>query len=103
MGEGVLVMIQVSLRLYGVFRRFAAKGGASGAARSEILLELPPGSTLAHLKLELVKFLASAEPAFPAERWVDDSAFADSERVLRDDTRMFDSCSLALLPPVCGG
>jgi molybdopterin converting factor small subunit len=86
----------VRLRLFGAFRD-AAEGG-------ELRLEVPPGSTVAHLRSRVKEALARARATRSHDHLVDLSAVASDSAILPESHRLgeADVC-LSILPPVCGG
>lgn len=88
-------MIQIRLRLFGAFRKYHEGG--------EISLDLPERSGLSELRSALAARLAESHPGFGEARLLEDSAFADESAILPPDVRFERDCSVAVLPPVCGG
>ncbi len=84
--------MRVRLRLFGAFR--------DADARGELVLDLPPGSTVALLRAHLKAALAAPRHA----QLVDVSALASDAGLLPDSDVLggADVC-LSVLPPVCGG
>lgn len=86
-------MKQVNLQLFGAFSDLDAS--------REIALEVA-GSTVADLRQALREQLPVRFPGFRAGL-LDYSAFADQQRVLRDQEALPADGKVAILPPVSGG
>lgn len=91
----MLFVIEVKVRLFGAFRKY-------GDGR-EIVLELPERSGLSELRSALAACLAENYPEFDEARLLEESAFADETAILASGARFEKNCSVAVLPPVCGG
>jgi molybdopterin converting factor small subunit len=89
--------IQVQVRLFGAFRKYAT---------DELIVELPRGSRVGALRRRLADELRRRCPTFVDEALLDVSVLADAHRVLADGDVVDGGAgrvSLAVLPPVCGG
>jgi molybdopterin converting factor small subunit len=88
---------RVRLRLFGALREVAA-----GA---ELTFEVPPGTTVAHLRGYVKEALARTPPARRHDNLVDLSALASDSAVLPESHLLDDGADvcLSMLPPVCGG
>lgn len=88
-------MIEVKVRLFGAFRKY-------GDGR-EIAVELPERSGLNELKSALAGKLRAEHAGFSGDGLLASSAFANEAAILSPDVRFERGCSIAVLPPVCGG
>lgn len=88
-------MIQIKIRLFGAFRNYG--NGES------IELEVPRNSSVEDVKDFFSKKLHSLHPDFHNTGLILDSVLASEDEVLDARSRLVSSCSLAILPPVCGG
>lgn len=79
-------MITVRIRLFGMLR--------SLGHGDHVELQLPAGSTITELREALATKLGAA---------VQSAAIADEQELLPKTTKLTQSCTLAALPPVCGG
>jgi molybdopterin converting factor small subunit len=89
--------VQVDVRLFGAFRKYAPDA---------VSLEVPRGTTVAALRQRLAAALRREWPTFHEQGLLDVSVFADDERILADDEQVGVDArrvALAILPPVCGG
>lgn len=88
--------VHLRLRLFGAFRDLS-RGG-------ELTLEVPPGTTVAGLRVHVKEALARAAPARHHEQLVELSAIATDSAILPEGHLLGDAdVSLSILPPVCGG
>ena len=88
-------MITVELRLFGAFRKYA--GGAT------IPVEVPAGCKVGALKESIAQELGRRRPDLRDNQLVFESALANEQELLQDQDEIHASCTLAILPPVCGG
>ena len=88
-------MIQVKIRLFGKFRNYG--NGES------IELEVMKYSNVDEVKNIFTKKLQSLHPEFKNLELILDSVLASEDEVLDSSSKLTSSCSLAILPPVCGG
>jgi molybdopterin converting factor small subunit len=88
---------RVRLRLFGAFRD--AAGG------DELRLEVPSGTTVAHLRAHVKEALARTRPARRHDHLVEVSALASDSAILPESHLVGDGgdVCLSILPPVCGG
>lgn len=89
-------MIDIEVRLFGAFRRYEKDG-------PRIQLSVPVGTTVEQVKEQLALELRARFPAFSDDTLIRVSAIADDRSVLDSKSTLSKSCSLAILPPVCGG
>lgn len=89
-------MIQVEFKYFGAFRDFKDLSKVSKLRFSE-----PP--SVADIKKALIQEFQKQRGDTSAEGLVVDSAVSNEEAVLGMDDRVDHSCTLFLLPPVCGG
>jgi molybdopterin converting factor small subunit len=85
--------IKVEISLFGAFRKYN-----SGVVQ----FEFNEGKTCEQVKWALGDYLQSRYPDFDKEL-VQTSVLADDKSVLASSTLIERNCSLAVLPPVCGG
>lgn len=86
--------IYLSIKMFGAFRKY----------HPDILtIEVGQGTTAHSIKSAIATALRAANPAFRDNELIDKSALADNVRVFKEDDLITASCSLAILPPVCGG
>lgn len=85
-------MIEIKVRLFGLFRSYGLG--------SEVVLEVPAGTSLNRFKEE---FKAKFGSQIGDSKIVDESAIASESRVLKPEDSLSLPCTLAILPPVCGG
>ena len=85
--------IEIHVRFFGVFRKFSDG--------SETRLQVPKGCTLREFKEHLARHLGD-RPGFDP-RMVEETMFANEERIYRLTERLDGPCTIATLPPVCGG
>ena len=88
---------RVRLRLFGALRD--AAGG------DELRLEVPSGTTVAHLRAHVKEALARMRPARRHDHLVEVSALASDSAILPESHLVSDGADvcLSILPPVCGG
>lgn len=88
-------MIEVRVKLFGAFRKY-------GDGR-EIVVELRERSGLGELKSALAEKLRVRHAGFSDGGLLASSAFAGESAILSSEVKFERSCSVAVLPPVCGG
>jgi len=88
-------MIEVELRLFGSFRRYSDT--------PSVIIRLPEKCTVHACKEIIAQELRRLRPEFGAGDLVFASALADDKAILQDRDEIQSSCTLAILPPVCGG
>ncbi len=87
---------RVRLRLFGAFRE--------AAGNPELTLEVPRGTTVAHLRVHVKEALSRTPSARRRDHLVDLSALASDSTILPESHALGDAeVSLSILPPVCGG
>jgi hypothetical protein len=91
-------MIQLEIRLFGAFKKYEIP-------EHRMELELDEPMNVARIKLLLSEHFSSRIPTFGEQgrNLVNDSALADEDEILNEESRIDRSCRLHLLPPVCGG
>ena len=91
-------MIELKFRMFGAFRKYERD-------LVPFVLRAEEPLTVAVAKDRLARRLGEIDEAFGAagDQLVKDSAIANETRVLSPDTVLTGSCTLSLLPPVCGG
>lgn len=87
--------VTLSIRLFGALRQYSES--------KPIVITLPQGASLPQLKTALIQALKMDTPDFHHEALIDVCAFASDQAILPKDVLFQKSCSLSLLPPVCGG
>lgn len=80
--------INITMRLFGAFRKYG----------ESLTFAVPKGATPETVKERLTEKLGNG-----AAQLVRDSAIANEDEIMSDDAVLNGSCSLAILPPVCGG
>lgn len=80
--------VTISVRLFGAFRRFG----------DHVSFSVPAGAGVDAVKGALAVALGDVDLQLIAE-----SVLADDTAVLAQDATFTKDCSLAILPPVCGG
>ncbi len=96
-------MIRVHVKLFGAFRKFAVPGVQAEEQTQAIILELAQPTAVNELREHLALKLASLGTGFNDRGLIAESAFADENSVLEDQTVISGDTVLAILPPVCGG
>jgi len=86
--------MKVRIALYGALREADPQG--------YVELDVPPGSTVAHLRDQLAAHLREHAPAVNVGL-VRISAFATDEEILHNHRVVPEDVALAVLPPVSGG
>jgi len=86
--------MNVRIALYGALREADPRG--------YLELEVPPGSTIEHLRELLAAYLREHAPQVNAGL-VRISAFASTEEILHNHREVPGDAELAVLPPVSGG
>lgn len=87
-------MITLHISLFGVFRN-------SGA--SSVTLNVPRGSSIIEVKQLLAAQMQRDYPDFASNALFETAVLANDKRVLHNDEQFLEPCTLAILPPVCGG
>lgn len=88
-------MIQVTVRLFGAFR--------NKVPSDEVQFNLPGASNLSEVRSAFLTELTKCNPDFTSAELIKHSAFADDSKILNETSRIEKDCTLAILPPVCGG
>ena len=88
-------MIDVQLRLFGAFRSYSSE--------LSIPFTLPQACRVNEFKKLIAERLQDLNPELGKSDLVFDSAIANEREVLTEEDTIAESCSLAILPPVCGG
>ncbi len=88
-------MIHIELRLFGAFRKYSES--------ASIAIEIPNKCSVSSLKESIAMELKRRRPDLSESKLVFESALANENEILRDQEEIQASCSLAILPPVCGG
>ncbi|MEI7494276.1 MAG: hypothetical protein WCJ92_06760 [Alphaproteobacteria bacterium] len=86
--------LEVTLKLFGALRSYSKEGVV------KFLLASP--CSIEHLKEALAEFLKSDSPKELREI-ISKSAIGNETEILQEDTLLYKSTQLAILPPVCGG
>ncbi len=89
-------MIEIQVRLFGAFRKYEKN-------QALISLKIPELSSIEGVKNSIASHFKERFKDFSDEALIKDSAIADERRVLEANTLIERSCTLAILPPVCGG
>ena len=89
-------MIEIKVRLFGAFRKYETD-------QAFIFLEVPEASSVERVKTIIASHLSKRFMDFSDDQLIRDSVIADEKRVLEAGDIVNDSCTLAILPPVCGG
>ena len=89
-------MIEIKVRLFGTFRKYKVEG-------ESILLNSKEPITVSGLKKLLEARFKEVIPNFSDSQLIEDSAIADESQVLSLHHVIQSSCTLLILPPVCGG
>lgn len=88
-------MIHLKVRLFGAFRNYG---------NGEFIeFDVPKNSCIEQVKELLTKKLQALNPEFMNTGLIADSVLASEDSVLDSNRQLTSSCSLAILPPVCGG
>ena len=85
----------VEIKLFGALRKYAPGG--------RLQLPVAPETLVAGLRERLRHALRERDAAFTDDGLLDATAFADDERVLRDEEPLDERMRVSALPPVCGG
>jgi molybdopterin converting factor small subunit len=85
--------MKVTVRLYGLFRKFG----------DSIALDLPAGSRVRDLERAFAQTIASRDHAFYENGALRASRFCDDQAILGTDHPLAEGASFSVLPPVSGG
>lgn len=86
--------ITLTIRMFGTFRKHH---------NGNLLLNASPGITTSTVKDLIAETFRQSIPTFIENDLIDKSVLADNTRILAQDECITESCTLAILPPVCGG
>ena len=86
--------ITLSIRMFGTFRKYH---------NGNLLLNASPCVTASTVKELIAETFRQSIPTFIENDLIDKSVLADNTRILAQDECITESCTLAILPPVCGG
>lgn len=89
-------MIEIEMRLFGSFRKYEKHG-------NPIILNASEPISVSNLKERLNNRFKELFPHFSDSELIQDSAIASDSQVLDLNHVIKNSCSLLILPPVCGG
>lgn len=89
-------MIEIELKLFGSFRKYEKQGTPIRVSSVEPL-------SITHLKEILDSRFKELFERFSDSELIRDSAIADDTQVLGQNHVISRSCTLLILPPVCGG
>jgi molybdopterin converting factor small subunit len=88
--------IEIEVKLYGTFRKYEEPG-------KPIRVQADRPIRVSLLKEMLTAKFKELFPKFADSELIHDSAIANESQVLRLDHVLSNSCTLLILPPVCGG
>ena len=80
--------IEITVRLFGAFRRYGA----------QVVLSVPSGSSVADIITLLSEKIDTQDKVL-----LNDSAMANDNEIVGRDFILNENSELAILPPVCGG
>ena len=89
-------MIQIKVRLFGAFRRYETN-------QVFVAIEVPESSSVEVVKNSIASYFRAKFENFSDGQLIEDSVIADESHVLGANEIIEQSCTLAILPPVCGG
>lgn len=89
-------MIEIKVRLFGAFRKYEKD-------QSLISLEIPGDSSIEMVKDSIASYFSERFKDFSDDQLIKDSVIADERRILEPTETINHACTLAILPPVCGG
>ncbi len=89
-------MIQVEVRLFGKFKKYET-------GQPRVLIQLQESSTVENVKTALSTYFLEKNSSFSDQQLIEDSAIANEKNILSSGDRILQPCTLAILPPVCGG
>ena len=78
----------ITVNFYGAFRAFG----------KQVSLNLEPQASVQTIKRVLIEHLGEEQ-----KNLVEDSVFANEADILQDNFIIANTCTLSILPPVCGG
>jgi molybdopterin converting factor small subunit len=88
-------MIEIKVRFFGAFRNLGEESG--------LTLAVPEGLRVSEFKVRLGEVLSERYGTRVDSRLLQESALANEAQVLGSNERIDGSCTVAILPPVCGG
>lgn len=89
-------MIEIEMRLFGSFRKYEK-------LENPIVVSSQAPISISHLKEKLESRFKELFPHFSDSALIQDSAIANDSQVLDLSHVINQSCTLLILPPVCGG
>lgn len=89
-------MIEVEIKFFGSLRKYTPEG-------STFSVHLPKAASIKNIKAELQMELIRRFPEFSDQQLLCDSAIASETQLLSLEQVLIGSCTLLVLPPVCGG
>lgn len=89
-------MIEIEVRLFGSFRKYEKQG-------TPIMINSRDPIAISSLKEKLDSCFKELFPHFSDSELIKDSAIANNSQILDLNHMIERSCSLFILPPVCGG
>lgn len=89
-------MIEIKVRLFGAFRKYESN-------QTFIHLKVLEPSSIDTVKVAIASYFRERFENFSDEQLLNDSVIADESQVLETSKIIDRSCTLAILPPVCGG
>ena len=92
-------MIQIELRLFGVYRKYVKNSNVLQFEMDEKKSTITPQT----IKARLAAYLSDFPSSHSDINLIADSAIANESKILNPEESILNSCSLAILPPVCGG
>ena len=92
-------MIQIELRLFGVYRKYVKNSNSVHFELDDSIAVI----TAHEIKKKLAIYLSQFPASHSDIELIADSAIANEKKILFPEEQILNSCSLAILPPVCGG
>lgn len=90
------MMLEFEIKLFGAFRKYEEQG-------RPIHVRFDQPIQISQLKKGLLLEFQKRFPMFQDSDLISDSAIANESQVFSSDHLLSDSCTLFILPPVCGG
>lgn len=87
-------MIDVTIKLFGAFRKYG-----NG---EEMTISVPENTQIQDLKTYLGNEIKAKHGDFD-QNLINSSVFGNENEILKTDSVISKKCTLAVLPPVCGG
>lgn len=88
--------MRVEIRLFGKFRKYES-------GKNSLVLDCPENMNVHEIKDQMKRYFREKNPQFLDDSLIEESAIANESRILSVDEKIQESCTLAILPPVCGG